>query len=935
MSLPRFYISLLMILGYCTVNAQSGVKYAITGSVVADSTKAPLEGATVMLLLAADSSLVNFGRSETNGAFELTHVPNDKSYLLRITYVGYSTYDKTIPAGNTQNPLALGLLALSPQSTTLGEVTVKAEHIPVTIKKDTIEYNAQAFSTKPNAVVEDLLKKMPGIEVDQDGTVRAQGEQVRRVMVDGKEFFGQDPKIATQNLPADAVDKVQVFDKKSDAATFSGIDDGQREKALNLKLKADRKQGVFGSVNGGYGTDNRYDGRVSLNRFNDKRQLALLAMGNNINRQGFSIEDYLSFTGQLQRMRAGGAVRIEINAEDQGIPLDFGGNNGLTTTWGAGLNFNNKFTDKTEVNGSYFYNMLDNKLERSLNRQTFLPDDYFSVAQQSTQNSRNDNHRLNAVFDHKIDSMNLLKLSASGVYNETDISTLSDSRTSRAGDQLMNEGLRQNQVGGAGSSLNTNLLYRHKFSKKGRSLSANVLLNSNTRDRDGELTAVNRYYDEAGALLRTDSISQTNNQRNDVLTFGGNASYTEPLGKRKYLEMNYAYQQSATDLDRNVYDVSNGESQWNESLSNRYRNIYDYHRGGLNFKLNRKAFNLTTGVQLQQSGLDGKLLLQDTSIQRSFTNVLPSLHFNYDFSMSSHFNIDYETNVREPNIEQLQPIVDNSDPLNIYVGNPNLKPEYNHEIGLRYASFNQATLTNLFANINLTYTANSISEAQTIDDLLVRTWRPVNVKDEKRADIYLNYGFPIRKIKSRIGFTTNTMWSSGISLINEVENKTDRTVLGGEARYEFNIDEKFDFNLSANISYNQTTYSLNKTLNQEFINQVYGAGFNWYLPVGFIMSSTMDYSVYNGIAGSGSQTIPLWGAALSKSVMKKRAEIKLSVFDILNKNIGFNRRADVNYLEEERIRSLGRYGMLSFTYSLSPANPGPGGGMQMRFIQRR
>lgn len=935
MSRLRFFLILFLITGYFALHAQTKIKYAITGVVIADSTETPLEGATVLLLLAADSSLVNFGRTEANGAFELANVPNDKSYLLRITYVGYSVYDKPIPAGTAHNPLALGVISLMAQSTTLGEVTVKAEHIPVAIKKDTIEYNAQAFSVKPNAVVEDLLKKMPGIEVEQDGTVRAQGEQVRRVMVDGKEFFGQDPKIATQNLPADAIDKVQVFDKKSDAATFSGIEDGQREKAINLKLKADRKQGVFGSVNAGYGTDNRYDGRASINRFNDKQQLALLAMGNNINRQGFSIEDYLSFTGQLQRMRSGGAVRIEINAEEQGIPLDFGGNNGITTSWGAGLNFNNQFNKKTELNGSYFYNLLDNTLERSLNRQTYLPDGNFDVTQQSTQQNRNDNHRLSATLDHKIDSMNLLKLTASGVYNETAISTQSDSRTTKAGEQLINDGLRDNEVSGAGASLNTNLLYRRKFSKKGRALSANILLNSNATNRDGDLTAHNRYYDESGALLRIDSIRQTNTQRNEVLTLGANASYTEPLGKRKYLEVNYAYQQSTTELNREVYDINNGESQFNETLSNRFRNVYDYHRGGFNFKLNRKAYNLTTGLQLQRSALDGRLLLQDTSIRRSFTNVLPNLHFNYDFSMSKHINVDYETSVREPNIEQLQPIIDNSDPLNIYVGNPNLKPEYNHRIGLRYGTFNQATFTNLFANINLTYTSNSISEAQTIDDLLVRTWRPVNVKDQRRADIYLNYGFPIRKIKSRIGLTTNSMWSSGISLINDVENKTERSVLGGEVRYEFTLDEKFDFNLSANVSFNQTRYSLSKSLNQEFVNQVYGAGFNWYLPAGFILSSTMDYSVYSGLAGSSTQTIPLWGAALAKSLMKKRAEIKASVFDILNKNIGFNRRADVNFLEEERIRSLGRYGMLSFTYSLSPASPGPGGGMRMQFIQRR
>lgn len=912
-------------------------QYLLSGTLVADSTLEPLEAATIMLLDGRDSSLVNFGRSDEKGFFEIKNISNSKGYLLRISYVGYATYDHNIPQGQSQNPYELGQIKLEPASANLGEVTVKAEHIPVMIKKDTVEFNAKAFQTQPNAVVEDLLKKLPGVEVAQDGTIKAQGEEVRQVMVEGKEFFGRDPKVATQNLPANAIDKVQVFDKKSDAANFSGIDDGQSEKAINLKLKPDKKQGFFGNATAGYGTNDRYDGRLSLNRFNDKQQFSLLALGNNINRQGFSIDDYLNFTGQLQRMRSGGgSIRLEFNSDNEsGIPLDMGGAQGLNTAWAAGLNFNRQLNSKTEVNGSYFYNRFDNKTERETNRQTFLPNSTFSLEQNSNQHNRNDNHRLNFTLDHKIDSFNLLKWTNSLAYNETNLNSQSDTRTLGNNQELENDGQRQNTNEGQSTRWNSDLLYRHKFARKGRTMSAGVNFAINQSDRAGDLTALNRYFLPQGGLLRADTIRQTNSQTNDVMNMGANASYTEPLGGRKYLEFNYAYQRNSTQLDRDVYDIANGESVFNDLLSNRFNNTYDYQRGGLGFRLARKKLNFSTGLQLQRSGLEGELISRDTFIRRTFTNWLPNLHLNYEFSGSSHFQFSYETQMREPSIEQLQPIVDNSDPLNIYIGNPQLSPEYAHNFGLNFASFNQATFSNFFANINLTYATDHIAEAQTISPLLVRTWQPVNVKDDYNADVYANYGFPIRKLKSRIGISSNLQVGRGISLINEIENRTRRLTAGGTLSYEFTLDNKFDFNVSANLSYNQTQYSLDAALNQDFINQAYNAGFNWFLPAGFALGSDLDYSVYNGISSGFDQAVPLWGAYASKAIIKKRGELKLSVFDILNRNVGISRRADVNYIETVRTRSLGRYALLSFTYSLSPMGGGArwqGGGM--RIIRR-
>ncbi len=920
-------ITRLLILFLLTSTVLVAQKYNLTGTLLADDSNQPLEAATVMLLSAKDSSLVNFGRTDDRGFFELKGIDRKNPYLLRITYVGYQLFDQQIAADIADNPHDVGIIRMKQTSILLNEAVVKAAHIPVQIKKDTIEFNAQAFSTQPNDDVEALLKKLPGVEIENDGTVRAQGEQVQRVYVDGKEFFGNDPKIALKNLPARAIDKVQVFDKKSEQAIFSGIDDGVREKTLNLTLKKDHKKGLFGTAMAGYGNDERYEAKLNLNRFREDQQLSLIGMGNNINRQGFSFQDYMSFTGAARNMGRGGAVRIQINANDSDLPLDFGNsNNGFTTTWAAGLNFNNTFSKKTEVNGSYFFNSADRLVERDLSRENFLPTGTFTSLQNAIGNNLNNTHRLNLTVDHKIDSLNSLRFTSRMGYSDSKQNTDAYSQSLSAASLLQNNGERFNTTDGTGLNLNSELLYRHRFGKKGRTLSTTFTFGVNDSERAGNLNAVNRYY-ENGTLSQLDSIAQTNTQDNNTFNYGANLSYTEPLGKRKYLEFNYAFNQTDNDQDRAVYDVNNGERFFNTNLSNKFDNTYNYHRGGLNFKINKTDRNFNIGLQLQQSALDGRLILQAVDIKRSFTNLLPNLRFNLEFTTTKNLRFDYETSVNEPNIDQLSPIVDNSDPLNISLGNPNLKPEYAHRFSLNYVTFNPGTFINFFVNTNFTYTNNRISDAQTIDDNFVRTTQPINVDKDYNANVFLNFGFPIKRPGLRAALNSNLTWVNGYNFINAVENQTERLITNTGLRLSYRHKEIFDMEVAANLSYNQTHYSLQASLNQDFLNQIYRAEFNLNIPGGFLLGSSFNYSIYNSVDGNGfDQEVPIWNASFSKYLFNKRGELRFSANDILNENIGISQVAAVNYFQQERIYSLGQYFMLSFTYSLQQlgSQGGPG-----------
>ena len=904
-------------------------KITIKG-IVTDSASAPLQYATVLLLSPKDSSLINFARTNDKGIFELKNL-NTANYLFKITYVGHKTFYKPIVPGDATG-LDLGTIKLEPISRELAEITVKGEKAPVSIKGDTIEFNADSFKVKPNSVVEDLLKKLPGVEVEKDGTVKAQGETVRRITVDGKEFFGRDPKMATKNLPADAIDKVQVYDKRSDQADFTGIDDGQRQKNINLKLKEDRKKGAFGNITAGAGLDERYSGKLSINSFNKDKQLSALAMGNNVNQQGFSIDDYMNFSGDLQRMMSGrgGQLRLELNSDDGGLPLNFGNRqNGFVRNWAGGLNFNNPVTKKTELNGSYMFNNINQLIDRNVNRQNFLPNgDSYSSLQKSSQNTLNDNHRLNFTLDQKIDSMNSLKWSSYVNYNRTKASAYSASQSLNSANVLENEGVRNNSGSNEGLSVNSNLLLRHKFSKKGRTLSANLSFQVNNSDGDGELGAQNKYYTD-GNLTRTEDIRQNSVRKSDRTNYGLAAAYTEPLGKKKYLEVNYAFQKNDYLSDALVNDIKDGVPVYNQQLSNKFESSFIYNRVGTNFRLVEKKYNFSTGLSFQHANLRGKLLLLDDEISRTFQNVMPNMHFSYDFQQSQRLRFDYETNLQEPSVTQLAPITDNRDPLNIYVGNPNLKPEYSHRLGLNYMSFNQLSFTNFFVAANLVYTTNKINNAQEISSSFVQTTRPVNVDDDYVLSGNINYGFRIRPIKLRVDLSERVAMNRGINYINQQENRTKGLQLNTSVRLSYQQD-KFDMSAEARVGYNQTHYSVNNQMNQDYFNNVFSTDLNWTIAKNLIYSTDFDYDVYSGLTGGFNQKIPLWGMSVSTYFLKnRRGELKLSVNDLLNRNTGISRTAQLNFVQDERITTLGRYFLLSFTYALKGINPAQRAGVRI------
>lgn len=927
-----FFLSVLML-----PLAAWAQKFTLRGQLT-DTLSAPMPSATIMLLNPADSSLVNFGVSDAKGNFEIKNL-NRADYLFKVSFVGFATHTQLIRPAAGLVELNLGQVKLQPQSTELDELVVQAEKAPVTVKRDTIEFNAGSFKTKANANVEDLLKKMPGMEVDNDGTIRAQGEQVQRVMVDGREFFGRDPKLATRNLPADAIDKVQVFDKKSDQAVFTGIDDGQKEKTINLELKEEKRNGAFGTLMAGAGTGDRFQGRASINKFGKGKQISLLGMGNNINEQGFSLDDYMNFTGGAQQMMGGGggSVRLQFDANNaNGVPLNFGGRqSGIMTNYAGGVNFNRDLNgNKTKINGSYFYNRVEQNTIRSLNRINYLPNDQtYNFNQESAQLSANDNHRVNVSIDHNIDSANSLRFTTSATYNNSEQSVRSTSETMSVLNTLQNESARNTFTQGESISLNSSLLYRHRFGKKGRTFSTNLTFGLGQNDMDGTLNSSNQFFI---GNQENQTIEQINTQATDNLSYGTTLSYTEPLGKRRYLEANYNFRVNQNDVNREVYNEETGQLIFDNNLSNKYTSAYTYHRPGFNLRVNRPKYNAALGASYQMTSLKGELLLRGVNISQQFENLLPVARFNYDFSSFKHLRLDYETSMQEPTIQQLQPVIDNSDPLNIYEGNPDLRPGYSHRLNMNFTMFDPAKFVSFFLFGTATYTANAITNSQSVNAQLVRTTRPVNVSDNRMLNANASVGFPLKKLKSRFNVGPSVVYNEGINVLNGEENTVVAQTWGGNVRYNFNYNDVFTLDLSANMSQQQTQYDFNKDLNQQFLNETYSAEANLTLLKNYQVNSAFEYLVYTSQTTGFSQSIPLLNIWLSRFVLKNNAgEVKIGVTNLLDKSLSVSQTATANYLQQETINNLGRFYMVSFTYALNKQlNPMGGGrrpGMRVMF----
>ena len=899
--------------------AQSVTKGSVTGKITDTLEKQDLSQATVSATPLADTSAIQFVVTNKQGAFSIRNL-NPGNYRLIISFEGYEPILKMFTITKENPSVNLGLLYIHKSFNLLPGVVI--QQAPMSIKKDTVEYNASMFATKPNAVAEDLLKKFPGIQVDASGNITAQGETVKRVLVNGKRFFNDDPKLATRNLPTDIIEKIQVFDDLDDQSKFSGFDDGNRVKTINITTKKDKRQGYFGKAVAGVGTEGNYDESINMHRFDNDQQISVLGQANDINKQNFSIQDILGNSGGR---RGGGGPAAATNQSSPGI----------TSVWAGGINYKDSWGTKTDITGSYFYN------------QQHVSSDVSSIAVKNNFNSgdtsnttnrdqsafqRTANQRINLNLEQKIDSNNSFIFRPNIVFQTTRPNSISSSST------VDQNGLPINNLSGYTSSVNSgfningsNLTFRHKLKKQFRTISLDLNGTANVNDGNGYNYSQNHYYKLSSGT--PDSLEVINQHYYDSLhsyNISPTISYTEPVGKNQIIELNYNYTYSKSNTVNNTYDYIDslrGFLSFDSLFSNSYKFTSTSSRITLSYRVQNPKFNFNIGSGIQFLDFNSENTTKDITVSHNYVSFTPTVNFRYSFSRTQRLQFFYSGRTGNPSASQLQPLTTTSDNVNFVVGNPNLKPQFTHNIRMLYSSFDMNSQRVMFATINASTIVNDIQSATIPNGKGGQTSTYVNLNGTYSVSGYFNYGFALKKPKSNLNFISNINYSQSqnladtsrlISKIVYQHDYTKNTGLSETISWTTNIKKNFDMNFSSSSTYNIARNTLNSKQSLDYFSQKFSAEITAYTNKGWLIATNFDYTYSNNHTPGYNASVPLLSPSIAKSLFKKKnGEIRLSIFDLLNSNTNVSKTVSASGYTASKTNTLSRYAMLTFTWNLN------------------
>ncbi|EGV44711.2 TonB-dependent receptor [Bizionia argentinensis JUB59] len=894
----------------------------ISGKIIAADDQLPLESATVHLERLSDSTVINYTISDREGRFLLEDRISDKSVKMYVSYIGYKTYVKTI---SLSNPIIKLENIKMEVSNALDEVLIKSS-APITIKKDTLEFNVSSFKTKKDASVEDLLKELPGVEVDEDGKIKINGKEVNKILVNGKPFFGDDPTITTKNLTKELIEKVQIVDTKTKAEAFTGEDVDGESKTINLTIKEENNKGVFGRVAGGVGTNDRYEGAGMLNYFDNDRRISVLAGTNNINSPGFSF-------GEIRKMFGGGSNMSMSNNGSFSIDgRSFGGGQGITKSRNAGLNFADKIGEKTDVAADYFYSGSTSENETASQRENILPDSrYFTNSTSKSYNDTN-SHSANMGFDIEIDSTFLINIDPSFRYVKSTNTYDSDEESLNDQNVLTNNSNANSYIEDIGKNFRNNINITKKFGDKGAFVRVNVTNEINTRESEDYLTSLTNVYGKdvndpnnpEYVLLDQTERDQLTNGEGDVNTFRSSINYRLPLiAEALFLDFDYNYDREKSMDTKSTYDKDGqGDySMFNEDLSTDFEYLDESMTPGVSISYSNKIWSANFGFNYVFRTLGNTdLLRSELTIKKRFESPELKGYLRYKFSPKVSFWSSYSMRSSPPRLSQLQAFQNVSNPLNTIVGNPDLSPSNDHRISLGFNAFDWQKRTGFYAYIGGDLNENQVVNKTTVDDDFVSTTTYANVDGNYNAYASLNYSKDfkldsIRTIKASIGMTTGQR--RNINFNNDVQYASKRQSLSPKAELRFIWKNVMEFRPRYSISFTKNKYDLPEFEDRNFLYLDLSLSTALFLPKKFEWRNDVNFN-YNPNIGPGFQKSAwFWNSTLAYSVLKDAGTVTLKVYDLLNQNTNARRTATQNYIQDSQSTVLEQYFMLSFSWKFN------------------
>ena len=915
---------------------------ALKGILSDKDNKAPIAGATVTLTAERDSLHPKTVLSDTKGNFTFSGLSAGK-YRLITSNIGYDIIMQNINIqASNKVPLQFNLVKLAKE---LEGVVVKAKKAVVTQKGDTLEFNASELKVNPDANAEDMIKKLPGVTIDKDGNVTAAGEQVRKVTVDGRDFFGDDATAALRNLPASVIDKIQVFDKLSDQAAFTGFDDGSSTKSINIVTKANMRNGQFGRVYAGAGTEGRYNAGGNISMFKKDMRLTFVGLTNNVNQQNFASQDLLGVTsssggGNRGGGRGGGAGGFGGNNNNSNN-FTVGQQNGISKTNSFGINYADVWgkKKKAEVSGSYFFNNSNTNNDQVSNTENFQTSGNNQFYNENANSgATNNNHRVNFRLNYKIDSNNSIMISPGFSYQNN--KSLSDITgvNSFSPTNIISRSVNNTNKASSGYNFNNNILYRHSFAKKGRTVSVNFNTALNRKDGDTYVQNINNYYDTTRNF--NDSLQQYSNLLTNGYQLSGNIAYTEPIGKKGQLQINYSpsYSKSKSDQETYQYDYSGGKySVFDNDLSNKFDNVINKHTVGSSYRVGDRDNMFSIGISYQNTTLTSDQVYPfAANVRKTFNNVLPNLMWTKKFNAKNSIRLFYRANTNTPSVSQLQDVINNTNPLFISTGNPNLKQQAGNTLSGRYTYTNTGKSKSFFANVflqqnnnyitNAVYTASKDSVLNSSVTLYKGSQlsKPVNMDGYWSLRSFLTYSMPLKFMKSNLSINGGLTYSNIPGLINNVKNTSKSFTYNAGAVIASNISEFIDFNVSYTVNISDAKNSIQPQLNNKYIQQSAGLQLNLLNKKGWFIQNDVSNQSYSGLTDGFNQNYWLWNAGIGKKFLKKQqAELKLTVFDLLKQNQSITRTVTESYVQDVQNQVLQQYFMLTFTYSLKNFGKAP------------